>query len=95
MSNIKITAKNVNEIMAASQRDIFKIGDKTTVVMLTLPNGFEMFASSACVDAENYDQEVGEQICLSSLQKRIWELEGYVLQTNEFLKKKTDPILER
>lgn len=54
-----------------------KMGNKTTVVHATLPNGFEVVATSACNNPEDYDPDVGIEIALERLQDKIWELVGF------------------
>ena len=55
--------------------------------MATLPNGFIIVESSSCVDPANYNQSLGEQICMDKIVGKIWYLEGYKLQS-ELAKKK-------
>ena len=54
--------------------------EKCTVVAVQLSNGFILIESSACVDKENYDLEIGKEICLEKIKNKLWELEGYKLQ---------------
>lgn len=57
------------------------MGGKTTVVRAVLKNGFEIVESSSCVSAENYDEKLGEEICMERIGNKIWELLGFLLQT--------------
>lgn len=57
------------------------MGGKTTVVRAVLKNGFEIVESSSCVSAENYDEKLGEKICMERIGNKIWELLGFLLQT--------------
>lgn len=75
-----ITKEQIDAILAASTRQDMKLGAKTTVVHLTLPNGFEIVESSACVDPANYDHDIGVVVCMGRLVNRVWQLEGYRLQ---------------
>lgn len=86
MSN-KITKKQIDKIVNNSKVDVKTVFDKCTVVSMQLPNGFVLVESSACVDSENYDYNLGVQICKERLINRIWELEGYRLQNELFEKK--------
>lgn len=57
------------------------MGGKTTIVRAVLKNGFEIVESSSCVSAENYDEKLGEEICMERIRNKIWELLGFLLQT--------------
>lgn len=57
------------------------MGGKTTVVRAVLRNGFEIVESSSCVSTENYDEKLGEEICMERIRNKIWELLGFLLQT--------------
>lgn len=54
--------------------------DKCTVVTVRLKNGFVITESSACVDAANYDAEMGKKICMQRIEDKLWAFEGYTLQ---------------
>lgn len=57
-----------------------KLGEKTTTLLATLPNGFEILATSGCVDPANYSQSLGESSALPRIKDKVWELLGFVLQ---------------
>lgn len=80
MSNIKITQDHIEEIIAHSEKKVFKLFDKCTVVVMQLPNGFILTESSACVDPANFDEQIGYEICMNRIENKIWEMEGYALQ---------------
>ena len=61
--------------------EVITMGDKTTVVRAILRNGFEIVESSACVSAENYDEEMGASICMEHIKNKVWMLLGFLLQT--------------
>ena len=56
-------------------------GDRTTIVRARLRNGFEIVESSSCVSPENYDEDLGEQICMEKIKDKVWMLLGFLLQT--------------
>ena len=68
----RITEHEINGLIDRSERLISKAGKKTTVMITTLPNGFEITTSSSCVDPDNYDQDVGEKICIQRLRDKLW-----------------------
>jgi len=78
--NNNVTLEQVNRVFEAGNIQVETFGQKTTVVVLTLANGFVLVESSSCVDPENYSLEVGKSICMGRLKDRVWELEGYLLQ---------------
>ena len=57
------------------------MGGKTTVVRAVLKNGFTIVESSSCVSEENYDEKMGEKICMKKIRDKIWMLLGFLLQT--------------
>lgn len=62
------------------ETEVITMGNKTTVVRAILRNGFEIVESSACVSAENYDEDLGAQICLEHIKNKVWMLLGFLLQ---------------
>jgi len=77
-----ITQQDIDNILANTLIKAEQFGDKTTVLMATLPNGFVIVESSSCIDPVNFDMKVGEQICMERIVNKIWELEGYKLQSS-------------
>ena len=52
---------------------------RTTVCMLSLENGYTIKGISACVDAANFDIELGRKYAYEDAIRQIWPLEGYLL----------------
>jgi len=73
----KVLESEVEKIIDTSLIQFQTMGVKTTVVTLTLPNGFEITESAACVNPTDYDVQIGKEICLRRIKDKIWELEGY------------------
>lgn len=61
--------------------EVSTLGEKTTLVRVTLVNGFEIIESSACVDPKNYNEELGKEVCMNKIKDKIWMLLGFLLQT--------------
>lgn len=57
-----------------------KMGEKTTVVMDTTITGFDMVASSPCVDPANYNQAIGDEYARKKNIDILWGHLGFVLQ---------------
>lgn len=69
-----------------------KMGRKTTVCLLTVENGFEVVGTSACVDAEEFNYDLGKKYAKEMACRKLEELEGYRMQDNYVLPK---GIIER
>lgn len=84
MSNTKttntVTQEQINHLLDTAQYEAAIAFDKCVVVMAKLENGFVITESSACVDPENFDLELGVSICRERIANKLWELEGYALQ---------------
>lgn len=77
---MKITEAQIDGLIADSSIITTKMGKKTTVVHLTLPNGFEIVESAACLDPNSYDEEIGEKVALERIRDKLFLVEGYLLQ---------------
>lgn len=80
----KVTIADI-EAQIVKQED-FKLGVKTTVVLLTLANGFEVVGKSGCVDPKNYNHEIGVKVARERAIDQLWFLEGYTLQNEMSLR---------
>lgn len=74
-----VTKQQIDELLAKSEIKVETAYDKVTVVNCKLPNGFVITEASGAVDPANYDEEIGKEICLSRIENKLWELEGYAL----------------
>lgn len=52
---------------------------KSTLCILTLENGYTIKGLSACVDATEFDLNLGRKYAFEDAIKQIWPLEGYLL----------------
>ena len=75
-----ITQEDIDYLMNTAKKEVITVGDKTTVCVVTLKNGFVITESSSCIDPSNYNEELGSKICLEKIESKLWELEGYYLQ---------------
>lgn len=78
-------------IDAAIQSKSFTLlpSSKSMICELVLVNGFSVEGVSSCVSAENFDQEIGQEISFKNAREKIWELEGYLLQQKLYEAKNT------
>ena len=76
----EITEEYIADILEKSEFEVHTTFNKCTIVSCRLPNGFVITESSACVNTEDYDEELGANICLDKIADKVWELEAYMLQ---------------
>lgn len=76
-----VTQETIDQLLAGSEIHVETVFDKVTIVAVKLPSGFVLSESSGAVDPANYDEEIGKSICLDKIKDKLWELEGYRLQT--------------
>ena len=76
----KLTQNDIDRMVDASEVHVQTIGEKTTLVRVVLPTGFELVEASACVDPENYSEKYGAEICMKKIKDRLWFLLGFTLQ---------------
>lgn len=60
--------------------ETMKIGKKTTLALITLKNGFEIIGTSACVNPENYNEEIGSKFAIQRAKDQLWAHLGFMLQ---------------
>lgn len=75
-----ITKEAIQKVIEQSVLTCIKMGNQTTVLHATLPNGFEIVTTAGTLDPSRFDLEIGKKFCLERLESKLWELEGYVLQ---------------
>lgn len=71
-----VDEEDVNELADACLIEERKMGQKTHVLCATLPSGYEIVVSAACVDPDDYDARIGHDICMERLRDRISEYLG-------------------
>ena len=75
----KVTEKQIDKIIQAGSIEIQDLSDKTTLVKFRTEEGFEIVATSSCVDPKNYNRDTGAKICMDQIKNKLWEYEGYLL----------------
>jgi len=82
MSNNTVTEKDLYDLLDRSEKVVFhSVFDKVCIVSVKLPNGFVITETSGCVDPANYNEELGEKYATERILSKLWELEGYKLQS--------------
>lgn len=75
----RVTSDMVDELIDNSEVIVDTLFDNCTMVALRLPNSFVIVETSACVDPDNYSEEIGFDICMERIRNKVYELEGYKL----------------
>ena len=78
----KLTYENLGSMIKETSFTV--LGEKTTVCIITLNNGFEVIGTFAPVDKKNFDLEIGKKISYQRALDKLWEIEGYRLQCAMF-----------
>lgn len=66
--------------------DFTRIGETVTHCRIVLDNGFSVSGESACVNAANYNQQIGERIAYDNAFRQLWPLFGFLLAEKNKLK---------
>lgn len=64
-----------------------KIGQKTTICLITLDNGYEVVGSSACLDLSSYNFEIGKEFAREDAIKKLNTINGFLLTEHMHLAK--------
>ena len=80
---------NMQDVIVRTLVDFDK---PTTYVTVRMLNGFTVRESATCVDPDNYDEEIGKQICMKKLEDKVWFLLGYQLQESLYKQEKMDKV---
>lgn len=89
-----VTKEQLDDLVAKSSVEYAVFDNKLTVAVITLPNKFKVTGEASCVDAKNFNKELGEKYALEKAVENLWELEGYLLaerlyHRNEWLENQT------
>lgn len=85
-----VTQAQIENLVKESLIEYTTLGDRTTLVRMILPNGFELIEASSCVDPANYDVEIGREVAMNKIVEHLWELEGYRLACELYERKNQD-----
>lgn len=77
MSN-KVTLEQIKSKIKSEMYLVLPDG-KSTLCVLTMENGYTIKGLSACVDASNFNIDIGRVIAYEDAIRQIWPLEGYLL----------------
>jgi len=55
-----------------------------TVVCVTLPNGFNVVGTAACIDPANFSEDTGRHIALDDVRHQLWQLLAFGLMDHNY-----------
>lgn len=79
----RITPEYINERIIKT--DFKRFSDTVTICTLTLDNGYSVRGESACVNPENYKEEIGQKIAYDAAYNKLWPLYGFLLAESQKL----------
>jgi len=72
----KLTIEYLQELIKST--GYFKLDNTTTTLcVLELHSGFIIVGKSACIDPNDFNDEMGKEIAYKNAVDKLWELEGY------------------
>ncbi len=74
----KVILEDVEKRYEEGELSDYRI-DNTTLVIWNW-YGWKIIESASCVDINNYNHEIGKDICITKIKDRIWKMLGYELQ---------------
>lgn len=66
-----------------------RYSETVTICQITLDNGYSVRGESACVNPENYNQEIGERIAYDNAFNKLWPLFGFFLAESQYQVRKS------
>lgn len=75
----RITANDIDNVIISETYTILPSG-KVMICELTLQNHFTVRGEASVVSKENFNEEIGRRLSFENARRKIWELEGYLLQ---------------
>ena len=79
LTALRLTPEMIDNVIAGETFTVLPSG-KVMICELTLKNGFTVRGEAATVSKENFNIAMGEKISRENARRKVWELEGYLLQ---------------
>lgn len=78
----RVTKENIESRISGT---VFtRLGGTITHAQITFDNGFSVSGESACVNAENYNEEIGKKIAYDNAFQKTWALFGFLLAEDQY-----------
>lgn len=83
----KLTIDDIKSVIVNEQ---YIVNGTLTICILTLKNGFKVTGESACLDAANFDYDIGKDVAYQNAVSKICELEAYLLAQKRYEEAEND-----
>jgi len=74
-----ISKEEIKNMIHKTQTTV--MSDKTTIVHVTLINGFTLTEENSCIDPVNYDEQISVDLCMDKITDKIQFLLEFLLQS--------------
>lgn len=75
----RVTQEYIESRIAKTTFATYPFAKHITVCQLELDNGYSVRGESACVNPENYDEQIGQRIAFNKAFDQLWPLFGFLL----------------
>ena len=75
----KVTLEALTTLADSGYTEYNHLAGTLTHCTITLPCGFQVTGESACIDPDNFNEELGQEIARKKAVNALWPLEGYLL----------------
>ena len=79
-----------NPNMVVKHTKFIRVTERTTVCIVTLANDFEIVGTASCIDAEMYDEAIGNSTSLEHAMKQVQDYLAYQVKELEYRKQLLD-----
>jgi len=83
---VAIKKVTLSQLESSIVKENFMVHRTTTVCFLDLDTGYTSVGVSACMNPEDFDKELGQQIARQNAVNNLWPLEGYARMKMQCLK---------
>jgi len=82
-SDWRVTEESINRRI--KQVEFHRLpGTTVTLCNITLDNGYSVRGESACVDAKNYNEDIGQTLAKKDAFGKLWPLFGFLVAEMKF-----------
>lgn len=81
---MKVTKEQIEERISGVT--YHRLCATTTLCFLELDNGYSVLGHSACVNPQNYDEQIGQSLAYEDAMRQLWPLFGFELAERQHQK---------